>query len=102
MVVATAGTTNAGAIDAIDSIAEVAAGERLWLHVDAAWGGAAALVPEMRPLLEGIGRADSITFDPHKWLSIPRGSGLYLTRHPDILGRTFGVEPAYMPRRQTD
>lgn len=101
MVVATAGTTNAGAVDPIDSIAEVAAVEQLWLHVDAAWGGAVALVPEMRPLLEGIGRADSITFDPHKWLSVPRGAGLYLTRHPDILVQTFGVETAYMPRKQT-
>ena len=101
MVVATAGTTNAGAIDPLNAIAEVAAGQGLWLHVDAAWGGAAAVVPEMRTLLGGIHRADSITFDPHKWLSIPRGAGLYLTRHPDILARTFGVETAYMPRVQT-
>lgn len=102
MVVATAGTTNAGAIDPIDRVADVAEGAGLWLHVDAAWGGAAALVPELRHLLEGLGRADSITFDPHKWLSVPRGAGLYLTRHADVLGRTFGVRPAYMPLKKTE
>ncbi|HWS87769.1 MAG TPA: pyridoxal-dependent decarboxylase [Pyrinomonadaceae bacterium] len=102
MVVATAGTTNAGAIDPVGAIADVAEGAGLWLHVDAAWGGAAALVPEMRHLLEGVGRADSITFDPHKWLSVPRGAGLYLTRRAGVLNRTFGVRPAYMPLKKTE
>ena len=97
LVVATAGTTSAGAVDPLAEIADVAAREGLWLHVDAAWGGAAALVPEMRPLLEGVGRADSITFDPHKWLSVPRGAGMFLTRHPGILESTFHVSAAYMP-----
>lgn len=101
MVVATAGTTNAGAIDPLGAAADVAESEGLWLHADAAWGGGAALVPEMRSLLAGIERADSITFDPHKWLSVPRGAGMYLTRHAEILGRTFGVKPAYMPRKKT-
>jgi len=98
MVAATAGTTGAGAIDPLPAIAEVAAREKLWLHVDAAWGGAAALVPELRPLLDGIERADSITFDAHKWLSVPMGAGIYLTRHTDILDRTFRVAQTYMPR----
>jgi len=98
MVAATAGTTNAGAIDPLPAVAEVAAREKLWLHVDAAWGGAAALVPEMRPLLDGIERADSIIFDAHKWLSVPMGAGIYLTRHTDILDRTFRVAQTYMPR----
>jgi glutamate/tyrosine decarboxylase-like PLP-dependent enzyme len=102
MVVATAGTTNAGAVDPLDAVADVAEGAGVWLHVDAAWGGAAALVPEMRHLLKGIERADSITFDPHKWLSVPRGAGLYLTRHTNILDRTFGVRPAYMPLKKTE
>jgi len=70
----------------------------LWCHVDAAWGGAAALVPELRPLLAGIEQADSITFDAHKWLSVPMGAGLYLTRHADILARTCGIITGYMPR----
>jgi glutamate/tyrosine decarboxylase-like PLP-dependent enzyme len=98
LVAATAGTTNAGAIDPLPAVAEVAAREKLWLHVDAAWGGAAALVPELRPLLEGIERADSITFDAHKWLSVPMGAGIYLTRHPGILDRTFRTAVTYMPR----
>jgi len=98
MVAATAGTTSAGAIDPLPAIAEVAAQEKLWLHVDAAWGGAAALVPELRPLLDGIERADSITFDAHKWLSVPMGAGVYLTRHTGILDRTFRVGQTYMPR----
>jgi glutamate/tyrosine decarboxylase-like PLP-dependent enzyme len=98
MVVATAGTTAAGVIDPIGELAEVAARERAWFHVDAAWGGAAAFVPELRAALDGIEKADSITFDAHKWLSAPMGAGLYLTRHPDVLGRTFGVAASYMPR----
>ncbi|MDQ3803205.1 MAG: pyridoxal-dependent decarboxylase [Acidobacteriota bacterium] len=97
LVVATAATTSAGAVDPLRESAETAAREGLWLHVDAAWGGAAVLVPELRRLLDGIELADSITFDPHKWLSVPRGAGLYLTRHPEILGRTFHVSTAYMP-----
>jgi len=98
LVVATAGSTGAGAIDPIAAIAEVAGREGLWLHVDAAWGGAAAFEPGLRPLLTGIERADSITFDAHKWLSVPMGAGLYLTRHPGILERTFRVDAGYMPR----
>lgn len=98
MLVGTAGTTNAGVVEPLRPLSEIAAREKLWFHVDAAWGGAAALVPELRPLLEGIDRADSITFDAHKWLSVPMGAGIYLTRHPDILSRTFRVPAPYMPR----
>jgi glutamate/tyrosine decarboxylase-like PLP-dependent enzyme len=102
MVAATAGTTNAGAIDPLPAIAEVVAPEKLWLHVDAAWGGAAALLPELRPLLDGIERADSITFDAHKWLSVPMGAGIYLTRHTNILDRTFRTAVTYMPREAAE
>jgi glutamate/tyrosine decarboxylase-like PLP-dependent enzyme len=97
LVVATAGTTSAGAIDPLAAIADVAAAERLWLHVDAAWGGGAALVPELRRELAGIECADSITFDPHKLLSVPFGAGLYLTRHADVLDTTFHVSASYVP-----
>lgn len=95
---ATAGTTNAGAIDPLPALAAIARRENLWLHVDAAWGGAAALVPELRPLLDGIEQAHSITFDAHKWLSVPMGAAIYLARDPEILGRTFRVATAYMPK----
>ncbi len=98
MLVGTAGTTNAGLVEPLRPLAEIAAREKLWFHVDAAWGGAAALVPELRPLLDGIDAADSITFDAHKWLSVPMGAGIYLTRHLDILSRTFRVPAPYMPR----
>jgi glutamate/tyrosine decarboxylase-like PLP-dependent enzyme len=98
LVVANAGTTGAGVIDPLEEIAQIADEERLWLHVDAAWGGAAALVPELRPALAGIARAGSITFDAHKWLSVPMGAGLFLTRHPGLLERTFRVATGYMPK----
>jgi glutamate/tyrosine decarboxylase-like PLP-dependent enzyme len=98
LVAATAGTTNAGAIDPLRDCGHIANRYGLWFHADAAWGGAAAFLPELRPLLGGIEDADSITFDAHKWLSVPMGAGIYLTRHADILDRTFGVHTAYMPR----
>lgn len=98
LVVATLGTTGAGVLDPVTAIADVARREHLWLHADAAWGGAVALVPEMKEWLAGIERADSITIDAHKWLSVPMGAGLYLTRHPQILERTFSVAAGYMPK----
>lgn len=97
LVVATAGTTSAGVIDPLDAVADVAAAEGVWFHVDAAWGGGATLVPALRPALSGIERADSITFDPHKLLSVPMGAGLYLTRHPNVLEATFHVSTSYVP-----
>jgi glutamate/tyrosine decarboxylase-like PLP-dependent enzyme len=102
LVVATAGTTNAGAIDPLDECAEIAAKQGLWYHVDAAWGGAAVLVPELRPLLTGIERADSITFDAHKWLSVPMGAGIFLTRHMDAMDPAFAIRTSYMPREAAE
>jgi glutamate/tyrosine decarboxylase-like PLP-dependent enzyme len=99
LVVATVGSTSAGVIDPVAELAQVADEEGgLWLHVDAAWGGAAALVPELLPVIEGVSRASSVTFDAHKWLSVPMGAGLYFTRHLGILERTFRVAAGYMPR----
>lgn len=99
MIVATAGTTVAGSIDPLKTMAQLAQDVGAWLHVDAAWAGAVALVDELRPLLDGIEQADSITFDPHKWLSIPMGAGMLLTRHPGALERAFSLSerPDYMP-----
>lgn len=97
LVVGTAGTTNAGAIDPLQEIAAIAARENIWFHADAAWGGVAALVPEMRRLLDGIERADSITIDAHKWLCVPMGAGIFITRHREILRRTFHISAAYVP-----
>lgn len=98
LLVATAGTTGAGIIDPLPELARLAQEEGLWFHVDAAWGGAAVLVPEMRSVLDGIELADSITFDAHKWLSVPMAAGMFLTRRPDILNRLFAIQTAYMPK----
>ncbi|MBC7897036.1 MAG: pyridoxal-dependent decarboxylase, partial [Cytophagaceae bacterium] len=94
---ATAGTTGAGAVDPLPRLATIAGRESLWYHVDAAWGGAAALVPRLRPHLEGIAQADSVTFDAHKWLSVPLGAGVFFTRHPGVLPAAFGVHTGYVP-----
>jgi glutamate/tyrosine decarboxylase-like PLP-dependent enzyme len=98
MLVGTAGSTGAGAIDPLKELAACAREEGLWFHVDAAWGGAAVLVQELRAALDRIEQADSITFDPHKWLSISMGAGMYLTRHAESLGRVFSLTTAYMPK----
>ncbi|HEY1810576.1 MAG TPA: pyridoxal-dependent decarboxylase, partial [Acidobacteriaceae bacterium] len=98
MLVATAGTTGAGVLDPLPELAAIALEHKLWFHVDAAWGGAAALVPELRPRLSAIEQADSITFDAHKFLSVSMGAGLFLTRHLDILSRAFATHTAYMPK----
>ena len=98
LIAATAGATSSGVVDPLVDIVPIAEAERCWFHVDATWGGAAALVRELRPLLAGIERADSIAFDVHKWLSVPMGAGLLLTRHPEILTRTFQTATDYMPR----
>lgn len=90
MVVATGGTTNAGVVDPIAGIASIARKEGLWLHVDAAWGAPAVLIDEIKNNeFSGLDQADSIIMDAHKWLSVPMGAGMFLTRHPDILEKTF-------------
>lgn len=98
LLVATGGTTGAGALDPLAELAAIAREYKLWFHVDAAWGGAAALVPELRSHLNAIDQADSITFDAHKFLSVSMGAGLFLTRHADILTRAFSTATAYMPK----
>lgn len=98
LVVGTAGATATGAIDPLAELAEVAARAGVWLHVDAAWGGLLALVPELAGELAGIARADSITFDPHKALSVPLGAGMLLTRRKGALAAAFHARAGYMPR----
>jgi aromatic-L-amino-acid decarboxylase len=96
IVVGTAGTTSTGVIEPLDELADVAATHGMWFHVDAAYGGALALSDELRPLLRGIERADSVTLDPHKWLSTPLGSGCVLVRDLQSLSDSFGVTAAYV------
>jgi len=97
MIVATAGTTNAGMIDPLAACADLAATNGLWFHVDAAWGGALIASERQRHRLGGIERADSITIDAHKWLATTMGCGMLLTPHAAILSATFEVTAGFMP-----
>lgn len=97
-VVATAGTTATGALDPIASIASVCKDERMWLHVDACYGGAAMLLESMRGRFRGVELADSIAIDPHKWFFIPVTAALVLTTHADIARKTFATSTgSYIP-----
>ena len=97
-VVATAGTTNSGAIDELPALAEICRRFDLWLHVDGAYGAAAIFSDAHRDLVRGIAEADSITLDPHKWLAMPFAAGVVLTRHPALLESAFGTHTPYMPK----
>ena len=101
-VVASAGTTNTGAVDDLAAAAEVAREERLWLHVDAAYGGFFVLTERGRAALRGIERADSITLDPHKGLFLPYGTGSLLVRDGEALRRAHSVHADYLPPMQDD
>lgn len=98
LIIATAGTTGAGAIDPLTDISAIAEHEQMWLHVDAAYGGAIVLDSELSYHMDGIQQADSIAFDAHKWLSVPMGAGMYFTRHSRILNETFRITADYMPK----
>ncbi|HZK90818.1 MAG TPA: pyridoxal-dependent decarboxylase [Stellaceae bacterium] len=97
MVVATAGTTNAGMIDPLALCAQIARREGLWLHIDAAWGGALIASDRHRAALAGIEAADSLTIDAHKWFAVTMGCGMFFTRQPDVASRAFHVSTGYMP-----
>src|SRR5436190_18804536 len=97
MVVGTAGTTGAGAIDPLPELAGFCRAENLWFHVDAAWGGAAIISPTLRQHLAGIDAADSITCDAHKWFSVSMGAGMFFCRHPEVVGEAFQATTSYMP-----
>lgn len=97
LVVATAGTTGAGLVDPLADLADVAAEADAWFHVDAAWGGSYALVPRLRPLFDGIERADSVTWDAHKGLAVPMGAGMFFCAHAEAVRHAFAVSTSYMP-----
>jgi glutamate/tyrosine decarboxylase-like PLP-dependent enzyme len=97
MVVATAGTTGAGMIDPLHECADIAQAERLWYHIDAAWGGAALASNRLRPALAGLERADSITIDAHKWFATTMGCAIFITRHGHLLSEAFHASTSFMP-----
>ncbi|HLJ29880.1 MAG TPA: pyridoxal-dependent decarboxylase [Candidatus Angelobacter sp.] len=97
-VVATAGTTNSGAVDDLVGIADICRRHHLWLHLDGAYGAAAIFSNQHRDLVRGIELCDSITMDPHKWLAMPFAAGVILTSHPQTLEQAFAVSTPYMPR----
>lgn len=95
-VVATAGTTNTGAVDPLPEIADLCRAEGLWLHVDGAYGAAAALCDAGRRALAGVERADSLVLDPHKWLFQPYDLGCVFVTRPGVLERAFTMTPEYL------
>lgn len=95
-VVATVGTTSTTSIDPVPAVAEIAERHGMWLHVDAAYAGSAAILPEFRHILNGVDRAHSMVVNPHKWLFIPMDLSAFYTRRPDILRRAFSLVPEYL------
>ncbi len=96
LVVGTAGGVDTGAIDDLDAIAACCRQTGLWFHVDAAFGAIALLSPRLRPLLAGIGQADSVAFDFHKWAQVPYDAGCIVVRDANTLQATFAGSAAYL------
>ncbi|MDB4880931.1 MAG: aromatic amino acid decarboxylase [Gemmatimonadetes bacterium] len=94
--VATVGTTSTTSIDPVRSIAAICRRHRLWLHVDGAYGGVAAVSPRYRHVLDGVELADSLVVNPHKWLFTPIDCSAFYTRHPEVLKRAFSLVPEYL------
>lgn len=95
-VVATAGTTSTSSVDPIPALADICQREKLWLHVDAAYAGPAAICPEYRWILEGAERADSLTLNPHKWLFVPFDLSVLYVRDLHTLKAAFSLVPEYL------
>jgi aromatic-L-amino-acid decarboxylase len=95
-VVPTVGTTSTTSIDPVGAVADIAERFGLWMHVDAAYGGSAALAPEFQHLLAGAERADSLVVNPHKWMGVPCDISVLYTRKPEVLKRAFSLIPEYL------
>jgi aromatic-L-amino-acid/L-tryptophan decarboxylase len=95
-VVASAGTVGTGAVDPLGEIADICARHGLWFHVDGAYGGPAVLAPDLAPLFAGIERADSIAFDPHKWLYTSHSGGCVLYRDRELAEAAYTLRPDYI------
>lgn len=101
-VVAQLGSVNVGAVEPLDAMADVCARHGVWLHGDGACGLLAAGLPETRGLFRGIERADSLSFDAHKWLGVPNDCGVLLVRRPERLRRAFSIRAAYLDAVDSD
>ena len=101
-IVASVGSTSTTAIDPVARIADIAERYNAWLHVDAAYGGPAAVVPEMRGILEGADRAHSLILNPHKWLYVSIDCSVLYTRHPDVLRRASSLAAEYLRTAEDD
>src|SRR6188474_727814 len=95
-IVATVGTTSTSSIDPIEEIVPIGEEHAMWLHVDAAYAGSAAVVPEMQHVLDGCARADSVVLNPHKWLFTPFDLSVLYCRHLDLLRAAFSLTPDYL------
>jgi aromatic-L-amino-acid decarboxylase len=95
-VVATVGTTSTTSVDNIDSIGSICSDENVWLHVDAAYAGTAAMLPEIQWIFKGIEKADSLVINPHKWMFTPIDYSLFFTKKPDVLKRAFSLSAEYL------
>ncbi|HEV8158526.1 MAG TPA: pyridoxal-dependent decarboxylase [Pyrinomonadaceae bacterium] len=100
-VVATVGTTSTASVDPVDEYVAVCEENAMWLHVDAAYAGSAAIVPELQSCLKGCERADSVVVNPHKWLFTPFDLSVLYCRHTDLLKRAFALVPEYLKTGET-
>src|SRR5262249_13024009 len=95
-VIATVGTTSTTSVDPVPAIADICTRERIWLHVDAAYGGVAGILPSHAHLLTGCGRADSFVVNPHKWLFTPFDLSAFYCRRMDAVRSAFSLTPEYL------
>ncbi|MCU0342385.1 MAG: pyridoxal-dependent decarboxylase [Ignavibacterium sp.] len=100
IVVATVGTTSTTSIDPVEAIADITEKNKIWLHIDSAYAGVTAMIPEMKWITEGWDRADSLVINPHKWMFTPMDLSVYFTRKPDILKRAFSLSAEYLKTNQ--
>lgn len=99
-VVATVGTTSTTSVDPVEAIADIAEKYNLWLHIDSAYAGVTAMIPDMKWITRGWQRADSIVINPHKWMFTPMDLSIYFTRKPDTLKRAFSLSAEYLKTKQ--
>ena len=99
-VIATVGTTSTTSVDPVEEIADIAEKNNMWLHIDSAYAGVTAMIPEMKWITKGWDRADSIVINPHKWMFTPMDLSVYFTRKPDVLRRAFSLSAEYLKTNQ--